>query len=66
MAGPEVRSQALEGYKNFNKLTLTGALGIATIAAFTPALTPLIGPALGLAVVDASQIVFINSINKKK
>lgn len=63
MAGPEVRSQALEGYKNFNKLTLTGALGI---AAFTPALAPLIGPALGLAAIDVGQIVFINSINKKK
>lgn len=64
MAGPEVRSGALEGYKNFNKLTLTGSLGFAAIAAFVaPAL---VGPALGLAALDIGQILVINNINKKK
>lgn len=61
MAGnPEVRSQSLELYKNVNKVTLVGALGVAI---FVPAL---IVPALALATIDLGQIIAINRINRKK
>lgn len=56
----EVRSRGLEAYKNLNKLTLVGALGVAV---FVPALAV---PALGMAAVDVGQIYFIDKINKKK
>ncbi len=64
MAGPEVRSGALEKYQNFNKLTLTGELGLAAVAAFVA--PPLVVPLLGLAAIDTGQILFIDKINKKK
>lgn len=64
MAGnPEVRSKTLETYKNFNKLTAVGALGVAGVSAFIA--PPLVVPALGLAAIDGVQIAAINKINKK-
>ena len=64
MAGnPEVRSQGLEFYKNFNKLTLVGSLGFAFVAAFVA--PELVAPALLLAAIDVGQIVLIDNLNKK-
>lgn len=64
MAGnPEVKSQALDKYKNFNKLTAVGALSVAGISVFVA--PPLVVPALGLAAIDGVQIAAINRINKK-
>ncbi len=64
MAGsPEARSQALEKYKNFNKLTFVGSLGVAGVSAFVA--PPLVVPALGFAAIDGAQIIAINKINKK-
>ena len=61
MAGnPEVRRRSLETYKNFNKFTHAGALGVAILV---PALAV---PALTLAAVDGAQIIAINEFNKKK
>lgn len=56
----EVRSKGLEAYKNLNKLTLAGSLGVAVLV---PVLAV---PALTLAAVDVGQIYAINKINKKK
>lgn len=61
MAGnPEVRSRGLEVYKNFNKLTLASALGVAILV------PSLVVPALTLAAIDLAQILAINRINRKK
>lgn len=66
MGSQETRSGSLEKYKDFNKLTLTGALGLAVIAAVTPGLQSLVTPALTFAAFDIGQIVFIDKVNKKK
>ena len=63
MANKEVGNRVLDWYKEINKLTLIGALGFAAVAAFVaPAL---VNPALTIAAIDAGQMVFINSVNKK-
>jgi len=63
MANPE-RGGIVEGYKKLNKLTMSGALGVAVIGAFfAPAL---IVPALAWAVVDGGQIVAINKYQSWK
>ena len=54
------RHKSLEVYKNVNKLTLAGSLGVAVLV------PPLAAPALALAAVDGAQIYAINRINKKK
>jgi|GEM_PF-6831066 len=52
--------RGVEAYKNFNKLTLAGALSIALIGAyFAPVL---IAPALTLATFDAAQLFVINKL----
>lgn len=57
MTSPE-RGGIIEGYKKLNKITLTGALGVAFAGAFfAPAI---VWPALTLAAIDGAQIVGIN------
>ena len=56
----EPRFKILEKYKNFNKLTLAGALVVGT---FIPTLFV---PALMAAGVDLAQILTIDKFNKKK
>lgn len=58
--GTQPRHKSLEVYKNVNKLTLAGSLGVAVLV------PPLAVPALALAAVDGAQIYAINRINKKK
>ncbi len=55
----EVRSTKLELYKNFNKLTLAGSIGVAV---FVPVLA---GPALVAAGIDVGQVYAINKVNRK-
>lgn len=58
------RSKILELYKNVNKLTMVGFLGLAAVSAVVaPAL---VVPALGLAAIDGGQMIVIDRINKKK
>ncbi|MBI4098188.1 MAG: hypothetical protein HY426_04080 [Candidatus Levybacteria bacterium] len=66
MAEQETRIKPLEWYKNLNKVTLVGALGVAGVSAVVPALHPLVVPSLLWAGSDAFQIVVIDKINKKK
>ena len=60
----QTRSRLLEVYGKFNRLTLAGFLGFATLAAFVA--PHLVIPALSLAVIDAGQVLVIDRVNKKK
>lgn len=61
MANPE-SGGIIEGYKKINKITMTGALGVAVVGAlFAPAL---IAPALAIAAVDGAQIIGIDKYQK--
>lgn len=60
----EKRSWALTGLEKVNKFTLIGFLGVATVAALVGA-NSLVVTALGLAAVDAGQMLFIKKINRK-
>lgn len=62
MGSPE-GSRVIEGYKNWNKLTLKLSLGFALFGAFfAPAL---IAPALTMAAIDGGQIILINKYQNK-
>jgi len=66
MANPERRSRLLDWYGNVNRVTFGGAVVVAGAAVVVPPLSPLFVPAVGWALVDGVQIVFIDKINKKK